>query len=297
MGNKSGKNAIDQRDQTSQITSTPDNDTSKTNSVSETMNSETKSSDKALDSSQVIYADPIVRVPNMPKENMSVERLSELCFSTTDVLPDHAISRINSDDGETTGQPPPNSQDQPNHYSSIDKPSILQMCTSRTGRQNQRYVKSPTTNLPTIRLSVGSVPILRSGKILMVSSTRKETWILPKGGWELDEVCEDGVLRETYEEGGILGTLGAQLKDVEYDRVSKASNSTQVRMLMYLLYVMEVREDWPEKWRARKAVDIDTAIEMVTGRPEFQKVLMEVKEKGYHLVPSSLDEDGDVKLR
>lgn len=60
-------------------------------------------------------------------------------------------------------------------------------------------------------------------------------------------------------------------------------------MYMYPLYVLEVRETWPESGRARKAVDIDTAIEMVAERPEFQRVLLEVKEKGYHLVPSKND--------
>ncbi len=58
-----------------------------------------------------------------------------------------------------------------------------------------------------------------------------------------------------------------------------------VRMYMFPLYVLEVREHWPESGRARKVVDIDTAIDMMasSSRPEFHKVLCEVKDRGYHL--------------
>jgi len=60
-----------------------------------------------------------------------------------------------------------------------------------------------------------------------------------------------------------------------------------VRMYMFPMYVLEVREHWPESGRARKVVDIDTAIEMMasSSRPEFHKVLLEVKDRGYHLKP------------
>jgi hypothetical protein len=64
-----------------------------------------------------------------------------------------------------------------------------------------------------------------------------------------------------------------------------SSSANSVRMIMFPLYVLEVREHWPESGRARKVVDIDTAIQIMESRPEFQKVLLEVKEKGYHLMP------------
>ena len=64
-----------------------------------------------------------------------------------------------------------------------------------------------------------------------------------------------------------------------------SSSANIVRMIMFPLYVLEVREHWPESGRARKVVDIDTAIQIMESRPEFQKVLLEVKEKGYHLMP------------
>ena len=288
------------------------------------------------------------------------------------------------------------------------KNSILQRTESRNGRDHQRFANDAQTGHK-IRLTTGSVPIMRDGRILLISSSRKEEWILPKGGWESDERMEDSALRETYEEGGILGKLGPKLKEIDYetrkakkrrlelesfkknlnrpspdpvpvrvpplpvtkdlvqncsstassvyhseddmmqgsehnkdngnrvgngnensmDVVSKlplaaqkdqmktnqhqecgnvrdrsevdtgsicstasfasdtSSSCGHVRLSMFPLYVLEVREHWPESGRARKVVDIDTAIEMMKSRPEFHQVLLEVKERGYHLKPYS----------
>ena len=221
--------------------------------------------------------------------------------------------------------------------------------TSRQGRATQRWITHPETN-EAIRLVTGCVPILRDGKILFVSASRKAEWILPKGGWEQDERMEESAVRETFEEAGVLGTLGPKLTMIQYetrkakkrrleqeelsrqkrakpeepttiepvappttdtaatavlsdeamtrirheakkvrsdDVVSVASSSaaySQVRMTLFPLYVSNVAEKWPESGRFRRAVDIDEAIEMTSGRPEFHSVLKEVKKRGLHLI-------------
>jgi len=87
---------------------------------------------------------------------------------------------------------------------------------SRIGRDNQRFETcSKTGHL--IRLVAGTVPITNDGSILFVSAAKKREWILPKGGWELDETIEESALRETYEEAGVFGTLGPRLCDVVYE--------------------------------------------------------------------------------
>ena len=58
-------------------------------------------------------------------------------------------------------------------------------------------------------------------------------------------------------------------------------------MMLFPLYVQKVYEDWPESGRFRKAVDIDTAIEMLDKRPELKQALIEVKERGLHLLHAS----------
>lgn len=265
---------------------------------------------------RIKLSNPICRIVSLLKENMSQKQLSELCFLPSDILPPphHLYNTIHERKNLATHL---------TKHSSFHNLTLLHQPKSRIGRESQRYAISPVTNLPTTRLTVGSVPILRNGMILMVSSARKANWILPKGGWEKDESSEDGALRETYEEGGILGTLGVKLEEVEYvkqdgggtelvynrcvqtsltgndrckfrsgerDLFLKDGTSAQTTfnerrrcMLMYPLYVEEVRKTWPESGRARKAVDIDTAIEISAAYPEFQTVLREVKRKGYHL--------------
>eukprot|EP00557_Chaetoceros_sp_GSL56_P001203 CAMPEP_0176490500 /NCGR_PEP_ID=MMETSP0200_2-20121128/7905_1 /TAXON_ID=947934 /ORGANISM="Chaetoceros sp., Strain GSL56" /LENGTH=451 /DNA_ID=CAMNT_0017887813 /DNA_START=638 /DNA_END=1993 /DNA_ORIENTATION=- len=367
---------------------------------------------------------PVCRVPALRKMNMSAETLSQWCFEPKDLLQgsedkllhEEALKvarggygvtqikeRLVDKVGATLDQEEKISSNEWAHF----KRAILQRTESRNGRDHQRFASDPLTG-QMFRLTTGSVPILNDGRILLISSSRKEEWILPKGGWESDETLEVSALRETYEEGGILGTLGPKLTEIEYETrkakkrrleleslkkkfevgsgtvsglppattinetisyssavsvhstsssvchseddlmqgsghsrdqqsvnlsnetsklnsaasekdclivpatikhetkntvsektdtdaasldsvnsyTSDASSSCgYVRMLMFPLYVLEVREHWPESGRARKAVDIDTAIEMMKPRPEFHQVLLEVKEKGYHLKP------------
>jgi diphosphoinositol-polyphosphate diphosphatase len=246
--------------------------------------------------------------------------------------------------------------------------------TSRQGRSTQRWVTEGDSN-EAIRMVTGCVPILRGGKILFVSASRKPEWILPKGGWELDETLEESAIRESFEEAGVLGVLGPKLTEIQYetrkgkkrrleheeterkrktfgqesdpvkeDKIEnkpslisteeikndddyaftapialsdeammrirgeaqaiapKASDETasiastlstatysQVRMTLFPLYVSKVLDSWPESGRFRKAVDIDEAIAMTDARPELKAVLMDVKERGLHLMSAPLE--------
>lgn len=87
---------------------------------------------------------------------------------------------------------------------------------SRNGRQTQRWYTDPATQR-LYRLTTGCVPVVEGGKILFVSSSRKPEWILPKGGWEMDEAMEESAIRETFEEAGVLGILGPLLGEIEYE--------------------------------------------------------------------------------
>lgn len=88
--------------------------------------------------------------------------------------------------------------------------------TSRQGRDLQRWLTDEKTNEP-VRLVTGCVPILREGKILLISANRKAEWILPKGGWEQDETMEESAARECFEEAGVLGKLGPKLDEIQYE--------------------------------------------------------------------------------
>lgn len=97
-----------------------------------------------------------------------------------------------------------------------DKIPIRMSFSSRAGRAKQRWDLCPLTNR-LIRLTTGCVPITNDGRILFVSSARKKEWILPKGGWELDEKMEESAARETYEEAGLLGTFGTKLTEITFE--------------------------------------------------------------------------------
>lgn len=95
---------------------------------------------------------------------------------------------------------------------------IVQRKDSRQGRASQRWVPSHESSCgEPVRLVVGTVPILKGGKILFISASRKPEWILPKGGWEGDESMEESAVRESFEEAGVVGILGQPLSPIQYE--------------------------------------------------------------------------------
>ena len=128
-----------------------------------------------------IKAPPICRGPSLRKMNMSADKLSEWCFEPGDVL--HGSTKMAGGNGDGDGE-----DMTPAQWAEF-KNSILQCTESRNGRDHQRFANNAQTG-HLLRLTTGSVPIMRDGRILLVSSSRKEEWILPKGGWESDEKIE-----------------------------------------------------------------------------------------------------------
>jgi diphosphoinositol-polyphosphate diphosphatase len=355
-------------------------------------------------------APPICRVPALRKENMVGAELSKWSFSLSELFPEgQSISSCSDKVDSILAEPSRDKKDTPSGSNSVEpcrdkkeeqesvtispnewisfKGTILKRTESRNGREHQRFATNQQTG-QLLRLTTGAVPIMKDGRILLISSNSKAEWILPKGGWESDESLEVSAFREVFEEGGILGALGPQLNDVFYEtrkakkrrieleilnRKSEAplacvsvqsanssvcqseddysgnshsqndshsttsakkeclatrirnemrsnaekndetasvasiasdlsSSCTHICMKMFPMYVLEVRDHWPESGRARKIVDIDTAIEIMSLRPEFQKVLIEVKEKGLHnyvpgrIQPCVKSQKGDVSV-
>lgn len=94
--------------------------------------------------------------------------------------------------------------------------NLIKGNTSRQGRSLQRWlVHSPTNEL--VRQVAGTIPITKDGRIILISSSRKNEWILPKGGWDADETKEECAMRETFEEGGLVGQLGGCLEPIDYE--------------------------------------------------------------------------------
>ena len=88
---------------------------------------------------------------------------------------------------------------------------------ARVGREHQRYDTDGT------RLVAGCVPyrVTSTGcvEVLLITNRKQTHWIIPKGGWELDESATEAAARETYEEAGVVGEVGELL--YQFDHVGK----------------------------------------------------------------------------
>ena len=121
------------------------------------------------------------------------------------------------------------------------------------------------------RLVAGVVPLTADQNyVLLIQSTRRKGWVLPKGGWESDESCEEAASREAWEEGGITVQIDYSLSSIEEQRPVKE------RAIYYFFQatVLEEYEEWPEmQKRDRKWFTYSDAIKALEARPELQEAL------------------------
>lgn len=132
---------------------------------------------------------------------------------------------------------------------------------SRTGRESQRYSANGE------RMVVGTIPFTedKPPRILLINSRKHpEEWLLPKGGWEMDESRTQCAIRESWEEAGVLGRLLVltSQKEVE-DEQQETGESTDDQPLLsevpvsgknhsqlhtyYGLIIKELKDEWPER--------------------------------------------------
>ena len=107
---------------------------------------------------------------------------------------------------------------------------------ARVGRDKQRYDqetkrqnKTPLQSLPMLtsgrygpkgeRLVAGIVPLSADRtQVLLIQSSSRKGWVLPKGGWEADESEVEAATREAWEEAGIHVTIERDLGVIEEQR-------------------------------------------------------------------------------
>jgi 8-oxo-dGTP pyrophosphatase MutT (NUDIX family) len=95
---------------------------------------------------------------------------------------------------------------------------------------------------------------------ILLITTRKGHWTIPKGVVEPDLGPAQSAAQEAYEEGGARGRVESQsLGSFEYPKWGGIC-----RVEVFLMEVSEVAPHWPEeRFRRRKWVDIPTAAAMV----------------------------------
>ncbi len=139
---------------------------------------------------------------------------------------------------------------------------------------------SPGYNSKGERLVAGVVPLTEDRNfVMLIQSSRRPGWVLPKGGWELDEDCPQAAEREAWEEGGILIQIDYDLGDIKETRPPKkhSSKDKESKRSLYRFYECTVTSEeleWPEKdKRERKWFTYAEAKEAMKDRPELQEAM------------------------
>jgi diphosphoinositol-polyphosphate diphosphatase len=132
---------------------------------------------------------------------------------------------------------------------------------------------------------------------MLIQSTRRKGWVLPKGGWETDEECHEAAAREAWEEAGILVQIDYDLGDIQElspRKKTSSSNSSSSKgstkdskdakestkykqRSLYRFFeatVTSEEADWPEREkRERKWFTFAEAKDLLKDRPELQTAL------------------------
>ncbi|ERF75728.1 hypothetical protein EPUS_01558 [Endocarpon pusillum Z07020] len=143
---------------------------------------------------------------------------------------------------------------------------------SRTGRDNQRFGTKGE------RLVAGVVPLSADKtRVLLIQSTRRGGWVLPKGGWELDEeTAAEAACREAWEEAGVICTVEADLGHIADTRPTSAltQNAPKASYQFFECIVQEEKPEWPEMGkRKRQWVSYAEAVKALDPRPELLEAL------------------------
>lgn len=179
---------------------------------------------------------------------------------------------------------------------------------SRTGRVNQRKCahetpKSLFRNLPEYRTAFGNPPLQRhwanlptgygsQGErlvagvvplstdkyyVLLIQSTRRGGWVLPKGGWELDEAtAQDAAKREAWEEAGIICKISYDLGMIPEKRKADQLTATAPKASYHFFEAVVEKQEaqWPEMHkRSRQWFTYTQAREALAPRPELLDAL------------------------
>ena len=113
--------------------------------------------------------------------------------------------------------------------------------------------------------------------MLLIQSTRRGGWVLPKGGWETDEgTAEEAACREAWEEAGIECKIQKDLGKIP-DRRPASQLTAQAPKAMFQFFEVSVEKEatkWPEQHkRGRQWMSYAEARVALAARPELLDAL------------------------
>lgn len=128
------------------------------------------------------------------------------------------------------------------------------------------------------RLVAGVVPLSADrSQVLLIESTRRGGWVLPKGGWETDEAtAQEAACREAWEEAGVICRVTGELGlIVDRREPAQVSADAPLAALQFFEAVVEKEErEWPEMHkRKRQWMSYSQAAQALAKRCELLEAL------------------------
>lgn len=121
----------------------------------------------------------------------------------------------------------------------------------------------------------GAIPFRKSGRkieILLITTTKKKRWIVPKGIVEKDLSPGKSAAKEAFEEAGVVGKVSGRL--IGRYKYQKWGGVCKVNL--YALLVEKTLRTWDEShFRKRRWFTIDRASKIVN-EPEVSRVILKI---------------------
>ena len=118
---------------------------------------------------------------------------------------------------------------------------------------------------------VGVFAYTETGKVVLVTSRKGESWILPKGNRAKKRSDRIQAKREAFEEAGLQGSLN-------YKHYDFKSSENGKRIRIYSMRVKKILNRFPEKMeRKRVVIPFDQAEKMV--KKEYLTILCELRKR------------------
>lgn len=111
---------------------------------------------------------------------------------------------------------------------------------------------------------------------MLISSTRRSAWVIPKGGWETDEPTEaTAATREAWEEAGIVLRNLRDLGKIDEKRAPEqmTAEAPKAAFRFFEAIVDRTEAKWPEMERKRVWMTYKQAAEALKDRPELSEAL------------------------
>ena len=133
-------------------------------------------------------------------------------------------------------------------------------------KNNERLVTERNSDY-----QVGVFAYTGSGKVVLVTSRKGESWILPKGNRAKKRSDRLQAKREAFEEAGLQGVLNC--KHYDFNSFEKSKN-----LRIYTMRVKTILNDFPEKSeRSRIVTTFDRAEKMV--KQEYLEIIQELRKR------------------